>query len=138
SGTNADEEDVGARELGTGGARKHAGDAFGEAIGGIPGHWPVLVHRGNVDDAAAIALLDHLLGCELRAEEGALEIDRQHLVILILSGVEDRSSRFYASVVHHDVQPTELAYRRIDEFLQVGELAYVGIDANRLLTELGD
>ena len=94
--------------------------------------------RGDVDDAAAAALLDHLLGGNLRAEEGALEIDRHYLFVLILGRVEDRGARFDASVVHHDIHTAEPAHRRVDKFLQIGEFAHVGIDANRLLTELGD
>src|SRR5215472_1425533 len=34
------------------------------------------VLKCDIDDAAAAALLDHLLGCDLRAEERALEVDR--------------------------------------------------------------
>ena len=127
-----------AGEFDTGGAREHAHAALGEAIGGITWHRPVLMHRTDVDDATATTLLDHLLGCELRCEEGALEIDCQHLVVLILSGVEDRAARFNARVVDHNIQSTELAYRRIDELLQVGELAHISIDANRLVAEPSD
>jgi len=119
-------------------AREHAHAAFSKAVGRIIGHRPVLVHRGDIDDATAAALLDHLLGCDLRAKKGALEIDGQNPVVLILGCVEDRSAGFNASIVHHDVQPTELAYRRIDELLQVRELAYIRIDANGPIAEPTD
>jgi hypothetical protein len=89
------------------------------------------MHGTDVDDATPAALLDHLLGRELRAEEGTLEIDCQHLVVLILRGVDDRCARFDAGVLYHDVQPAEPAYRRSDELLQVGELAHIRIDADR-------
>src|SRR5262245_911941 len=82
--------------------------------------------------------LDHLLGCELRAEERALEVDRRHLVVLRLARVEYRGAGFDAGVVHHYVEPTEPLHRRIDEFLEVGRLAHVSRDSNGLVTELAD
>jgi hypothetical protein len=94
--------------------------------------------RGDVDDAAAAALLDHLLGGNLRAEEGALEIDRHYLFVLILGRVEDRSARLDPGVVDHNVHPAKLAHRPVDEHPQVGELADIGFDPNRLITELSD
>jgi hypothetical protein len=93
------------------------------------------MHRADVDDAAATQF-DHLLGRDLRAEEGALEIYRHYPFILILGGVEDRGAGFDPCVVHHDVDPTELAHSLVDEHLQVGELADIGFDANRLITDL--
>src|SRR5215469_6463120 len=69
-----DDTDVVFGELDTGGAREHAHTPFGETIGGVAGHRPILVHRGDVDDATAATLLDHLLGGKLRAEEGALQV----------------------------------------------------------------
>jgi len=125
-------------EFDAGGPRQHAHAAFGQAIRGVAGHWPVFMHRADVDDAAAATLLDHLFGRDLRAKESALEIDRHYLFILILSGVEDRAAGFDPGVVHHDVQPTEPAHRLVDEHLKVGDLADIGFHANRLITELAD
>ena len=48
---------------------------FDRQYGGVAGHRPVLVDRGDVDDPAAAALGDHLLGRDLRAEERALQVD---------------------------------------------------------------
>src|SRR6266568_2031488 len=67
-----------------------------DAIGRVARHRPVLVDRADVDDPPAGALGDHLLGGELRAEEGALEIDRQDLVVLVFGGLEHRSARLDA------------------------------------------
>jgi hypothetical protein len=61
-------------EFDAGGAREHAHAAFGEAIRGIAGHRPIFVDRGDVDDAAASALLQHLPGGNLSAEEGVLRL----------------------------------------------------------------
>ena len=94
--------------------------------------------RSYVNNAAATALFDHLLGRDLRAEKSALEIYGHHLFVLIFGGVEDRSARFNPGVVHHDVQSSEPAYCRVDEHLQVGEIADVGFHTNRLITELAD
>jgi hypothetical protein len=60
------------------------------------------------------------------------------LVVLIFGGVEDRGTRFDASVVHHDIHRAEPAHRRVDELLQVGELAHIGFDSGGLITEFGD
>jgi hypothetical protein len=87
---------------------------------------------------AAAALLDHLLGRDLRAEESALEVDRHHLVVLRLGRLEDRGAGFDAGVVHHYVKPTEPLHRRIDEFLEVGTLAHVSCNANGLAAKFAD
>ena len=71
--------------------------------------------RRDVDDPAAAALLDHLLRGDLRAEERALEIDREHLFVLGLGRVEHRRARFDAGVVDHDVDAAELFHGRGDE-----------------------
>ena len=56
------------------GARERAHAAFvGKAIRGITWHRPIFVDRIDVDDAAASALLQHLLGGNLSAEEGTLQ-----------------------------------------------------------------
>src|SRR5438093_10403738 len=72
---HAHDEDVMARQLDSTRARQHAHAALGQAVGDVARHWPVLVHRGDVDDAPAAALLDHLLGGDLRPKKGALQVD---------------------------------------------------------------
>ena len=81
----ADHQDLVRSEFDAGGAGEHPHSPLREAIGGIAGHRPLLVHRHDVDDAPAAALLDHLLGRNLRAEERTLEIDAHDAVVLILS-----------------------------------------------------
>ena len=83
----------------------------------------------DVHDAAARALLDHLLRGKLRAEEGALEIYLQHFLVLLLGGVKDVRAGFDAGVVDHHVEPAELGDGGVDELLQVGDFADVGVDA---------
>jgi hypothetical protein len=112
--------------------------AFGETVGRIAGHRPVLVYGSDIDYTAAAALLDHLLGRDLRAEESALEVDRHHLVVLRLGCLEDRGASFDAGVVHHYVDTTELLHRRINEFLKVGTLAHVSRNANGLAAKFAD
>ena len=106
--------------------------------GRVAGHGPVLVDRGDVDDAAAAALGDHLLGRELGAEEGALQVDVQDSFVLRLGGVEDRGPGLDAGVVDHDVEPAQLFDRPVDEHLQVGDLAHVGLHPDGLVAEGGD
>ena len=87
---------------------------------------------------AAAALGDHLLGRDLRAEEGALQVDRHHLLVLRLGGVEDRRAGLDAGVVDHHVEPAERLDRLVDEPLQVLDLADVGLHADGLVAELRD
>ena len=126
------------RELDAGGAGQHAHPALRQAVRGVARHRPVLVHRRDVDDPPAVALLDHLLGGELRAEEGALEVHVQHELVLVLGRVEDRRTRLDARVVDHHVEPAERLDRLVDHLLQVRDLADVGVDADRLVAERGD
>ena len=88
--------------------------------------------------APAAALGDHLLGGDLGAEERALEVDRQHAVVLGLGRVEDRRARLDARVVDHDVETSEGADGGGDEPLEVLVLADVGVDADRLVAEGDD
>src|SRR5215831_17293842 len=137
-GAHADDEDVVFGELDACGAGEHAHAAFGQTIGGVAGHRPILMHRGDVDNAATAALLDHLLGRNLRAEEGALQVDGQYLLVLSLSGFKYRGAGFDASIIHHDIDAAEPADCGVDESLQIRGPAHIGVDADRLIAELGD
>src|SRR5215469_13160560 len=134
----SNDQDVVFGKFHTRGAREHTYAALAQTIRSVTWHRPVFMYRGDVDDTTAATLLDHLLGRNLRAEEGALEVDPHYLVVLVLGGVEDRSTRFDASVVYHDIHAAEPAHRRVDELLQVGELAHIGFDSGGLITEFGD
>ena len=96
------------------------------------------MHRRDIHDPAATALLDHLLRGELRAEEGALEIDLEHLFVLLLGGVQDGRARFDAGVVDQNVEPAECFHGRGDQLSQVVDLADIGFDAHRLIAERRD
>ena len=135
---HADDPDVVRAELDPRGAREHAHPALRQAVRRVVRHGPVLVHRRDVDDRAAATLGDHLLRRELRAEERALQVDLQHLLVLRLGRVEDRRARLDARVVHHDVEPTERLHALADQHLQVLDLADVGLDADRLVAQLRD
>ena len=101
-------------------------------------HRPVFVYRGDVDDPAATALLDHLLGSELSPEKRAFQIDREHLVILRLRRIEHRSARLDARIIDHDIETAEFLDGGVHQVPQVGNLADVGIDANRLRAQHDD
>ena len=126
------------RQLDARGAREHAHATLRQAVGGIAGHGPVLMHGRDVDDPPALALLDHLLGGELRAEERALQVDLEDLVVLLLGGVEHGGAGLHAGVVHHDVEPTEPRHGRVDELVQIGDLAHVRLAADGLRSQPGD
>jgi len=86
--------------------------------------------RGDVNDASAAALGDHLLRGDLGAEEGALEIDVEHALVLLLGGVEHGGAGFHAGVVDDDVEAAEILDCSIDEFLEVSGFADVRLDGN--------
>src|SRR6478736_136129 len=138
AGSDADDADAVLPELHPGGSRQHPHAALGDAVGGVAGHRPVLVHRRHVDDDAATALGDELLRRALAAEEGALEVDREHPVVGVLVGVEQGGTRLDAGVVDPHVDAAVCRDRRVDEALQVRDLADVGVDADRLGALVGD
>ena len=93
---------------------------------------------GDVDDASAAALGDELLRSDLRAEEGALEIDVEHALVLLLGCVENRGAGFDAGVVHHDVEAAEVFHGGVYEALEVGNLADIGLHGDGLVTKRED
>jgi hypothetical protein len=101
------------------GARKHAHPALRQAVGDVAGHWPILVHRSDVYDAAAVALLDHLPGGELRAEKGALEVNGEYLLVLFFRRIEHGSACLDASVIDHDVEAAKILDRGVDQALTI-------------------
>src|SRR4029453_18866587 len=137
AGADTHDEDVMRRQFDPRRARQHAYATLGQTIGGVARHRPVLVYGADVDDAAPAALRDHLLRSELRAEEGALQVDRQHPVILLLGRVEHGGTRLNAGVVDHDVHAAELLDGGVDELVQVSDLADIGLYAKRLVAERG-
>src|SRR5690606_34851877 len=136
--SNAHDQDVVGRKLDSGRAREHPHSPFCKTIGSIARHRPVLVDRRDVDNAPTSALLDHLLGGDLSAEESAFEVNSQYPVVLLLRRIEDRGARFDAGVVHHDVEPPEMGDSRVDKLVQIVDLADVCIDADGLAAELSD
>jgi hypothetical protein len=96
------------------------------------------VHGSDVDNTATIALLDHLPRCELRAEEGALEVDREHFFVLFLGGIKHRSACLDAGVINHDVQAPKPLHRRVDEGSQFGDLAHIRLHTDDLIAQRRD
>ena len=74
--------------------------------------------------------VDHLLRGDLRAEKRALEVDRQHLVVLVLRGIQHRGAGLDAGIVHHDVEAAEFRYRGLHQPLDFLDAADVGLHAD--------
>ena len=104
----------------------------------VAGHGPIFVHRSDVDDSPAAALLDHLFGRKLGSEEGALQIDLKHLLVLLFGRFEHGCASLDAGVVHHDVQPAKRFHGCGDQPFQVRHLAHVRLYANGLIAEQRD
>ena len=98
-------------------------------------HGPVFVHRRDVDDPAAAALLDHLFGRNLGPEKGALQIDIQHLLVLLFGGLEHGGTRFNSGVVHHDVQPPKRFHGGGYKPLQVRDFADIRFHPNGFIAK---
>ena len=62
----------------------------------------------------------------------------QHLLVLLLGGIEHRGTGLDSGVVHHDVQPAERFHGGGDEPLQVGDLADVRLHADGLIAQRRD
>ena len=71
-------------------------------------------------------------------KKALLRLIVEHLVVLLLGGVEHRGAGLDAGVVDHDVEPAERLDGGVDEPLQVGDLADVGLDADGLVAEGDD
>ncbi len=112
-------------------ARQHAHSALREAVRCIARHRPVLVHGGDIDDAAAAALLDHLLRRQLGSEEGAFQIDGQHSLILRLGCIEDwrYASRHPALLTMMSTRPNALTAASTS-FRKSSDLAHVGLHSD--------
>ena len=90
------------------------------------------------NDPATATLGDHLLGCDLGPEKGALQVDLHDLFVLGFSCVENRRPGLDASIVDHDVEPAQLFHGPVDQHLEVRNLTHVGIDTDRPVTKGGD
>ena len=53
---------------------QHAHSSLCQAVGGVTRHRPILMHRRDIDDAAAIPLGDHLFGRILGREEHPAQV----------------------------------------------------------------
>ena len=96
------------------GAGQHAHAALGQAVGRVARHGPILVHRRDIDNAASAPLGDHLLGRILGREEHPAQVDIQHLVVLLGSGVQHGGASFYPSIVNHHINAAVSGYGCID------------------------
>ena len=67
----------------------------------------VLVDRRDVHDTAAMAALDHVSAGRLGGEEGALEIDSEHQVVVLLRDIDERLADLDPGVVDQDVEAAE-------------------------------
>ena len=68
-------------------------------------------------------------------KKALLRLMSRTLLVLLLGRVEHRGAGLDAGVVDHDVEPAERLDGRVDEPLQVGDLADVGLDADGLVAE---
>ena len=91
--------------------------------------------RGNVDDAAAFALLDEGLGGCLAAVVDAVEVHIDFLdplVVLHLPEVLLAGDERQPSVVHQGVDTPEFADRPLDHFLDGRGIRDIGIQRKRM------
>src|ERR1700731_447779 len=93
-------------------------------------------NRGDVDDAA-VFLLDHRGHDRLAADEGAVEIDAQHLAPFLEVGLPHRLvDAGDAGIVDEDVDLAERLQRRIPRLLDRGEVRYVDLERGDAIADL--
>ena len=112
---------------------EHAQAALGGAVAGEVGEDHILVHGGNIDDAAGFFGVAQPADEGLGEKEGALEIDVEHGVVVLFGDVPEGGALFDAGVVDEDVAAAQLLPGLIDEVLGVGHLGDVGLDEDGLV-----
>ena len=80
---------------------------LGGDVGRLEHRCLLRVHRAHVDDAAAAAGLVHVRQAGLGREEGAVEVDRQHLLPVGVAELLDRMDDLDAGVADQDVDAAE-------------------------------
>ena len=92
-------------------ARPGAGEAEHARLGGAVERKILAAEIGelgaDVDDASALALLDHQADGFPADQEGAAQIDADDLVEVVKRAVEQTAFQEDASIVHEDVQPAD-------------------------------
>ena len=69
---------------------------------------------------------DHLFRCGLHTEEGALQVDGNDVVKILLGNLEQILITRDAGIVDHDVDPTELLCRGRYETIDIGTFCHIG------------
>ena len=85
----------------------------------------VLVDGGDVDDAAAAALLDHEPRRTLRAQKGAVEVDRERVLPVVVGELEQFALPVHACVVDEHVEAPERSGEVVDHVCRAGEVREV-------------
>ncbi len=97
---------------------------LGHAVDGLTWQGDEAGLAAHVDDPA-VALGRHHPARRLAGEEGPLQVDSQGGVEVLLGGVEGGVARGNPGVVDQDVQPAEVAGRRVDGPAHLGEVGDV-------------
>ena len=92
-----------------------------------------VAERADIDDAAAMSLLDHLAGGGLRAVEVPVEIVADHLIPQFRRHVHEGGHPKYSGVVDPDIEFSEHGHCRIDQPLCALDLARVSLNCNCVL-----
>ena len=85
-----------------------------------------------------MALLEKLLGGDLRAKERALEVNGDDEIELLLGSGQDRGARLHAGVVDHYVELAKRLDRRVYQLLQVGDLGDIALHDQPLAARVCD
>src|SRR6478672_781563 len=84
--------------------RQPAEPVLRHGIGAAMRERRVLVDGGDVDDATAAALLDHASRRTLRAQKGAVEVDRERVSPVVVGELEQLALAIYPRVVDEHVE----------------------------------
>src|SRR6058998_3307920 len=145
AGADGVHRDAVAADVARGDAREPRDAVLGRAVVRLP-RVAVDARGGRDRDDPPAPLLAHAAGGVPGAVEGALQVDGDDRVPLLLAHVEDHPVAQDAGVVHQDVDRAELLDRRLDDALggrEVGDAVGVGdrppaAGADRLHHFVGD
>jgi hypothetical protein len=89
------------------GSRQHPQAPFAGAVGCVCGHRKIFMNGGNVDQPAALSLLDHLTSGRLANQKRPNQVDIQDLLQFFERIIHKREFLLDSRIVDNDVEPAE-------------------------------
>jgi len=111
---------------------------LGGHVGGLEQARDLGMHRAHVDDRAALLLRVHRLEAGAGGQEGAVEVDREHLLPGLERHLVHRADHLHAGIADQDVDAAELAHDALHTGLHLRLAGDVHGDADGLAAGIAD